>query len=72
MVASTSSDWETEEVSPRSKVMSFIFQMLEQGATDEQLLDDMLPKYIVDNGFLEMSRLDLSNMIRWARIKHVK
>lgn len=61
--------WNTEEVSPRTKVISFIIKRIKEGASKEQLLDKEVPEFIEANGLPAFPRWDIERIIGWARKK---
>lgn len=65
----TESEWETEVVPRRNKLLWFLVQRTKQGATREQLLDDEVPEYIIQNDLGTFLPGDVEGMVDWARQK---
>lgn len=59
-------DWDTSDVTDRNKLLWFICQRIEQGATKEHLLEDEVSIYIKENGLPLFLRWDVEGMIDWA------
>ena len=60
----TESNWDTEGVSSRNKLLWFIVNRIKQGASEEQLRKE-LDDYIKINQF-QFLQADLDGMIQWA------
>ena len=61
----TESAWQPGEVSPRNMLLWFIVQRVKQGASKDQLLEEV-PEYIEQNQLPPFLQGDVEGMISWA------
>ena len=64
--------WQLEEPSDRQKLIRFIIDWVKEGATDDELLDILIPHFFKLNDILPFDREDIKGIIWWARKKFPK